>query len=142
MLVVDYRTGELIRSLVEIGPGDGCITAVVGLRFLPDGAHIIIADDERCRVSVFALTGEFITCIGVGVLDHPFDVDIASNGDIVVADAFNDRICVFARAGYALLRTFGSEGTGPAEFHRPATIAVQGNHLYVLDLDSIRVQVF
>ena len=80
-------------------------------------------------------------CIGVGVLES--DVDVECVGEhVIVADCYNDRVCVFSLSSGELVRTFGSEGTADGQFNYPNALAVVNSRLYVLDERNPRVQVF
>lgn len=138
----DFVSGRLIRVFGEHGHAVGQLYATRGLRFTPDGGHLIIAEDSpNSRLSFFTLTGVFVRCMGVGTLRHPFDVEFAPNGDVVVADYAN-RIVVFSPDGYTLLRSFGGEGEEPGKFKSPAALAMHGGQLFVLEAYCNRVQVF
>lgn len=142
ILLLDCITGDLIRSFGEDGRAEGYLTGNFGTRFTPDGGHILIAETGNCRLSLFTLSGEFVRCVGVGVVDGPFDCDFASNGDIVVSDWDTCSVYVFSPDG-ALLRSFGSCGDDePSVSQQPYALASHGDALYVLDYDSVRLQVF
>ena len=70
------------------------------------------------------------------------DVVLSSSYEYVVADHNNHRVCVFSADGSQLVRSWGTEGTGDGQFSMPTALAVAGSHLYVLDMNSGRVQVF
>lgn len=129
----DMTSGSFIRSFGEEGEAEGQLYGVSGLRFTPDGTHILVAESDNRRLSLFTLTGAFVRCIGVGTLGEASDVEFASNGDIIVADRSNHRICVFSPDGSELIRTFGSEGDGDGEFEHPNRLGVHGDQLYVMD---------
>lgn len=135
-------TSDFIRSFGWKGSGEGQLRQSVGLRFTPDGSHIVVADDESNRLGRFTLSGEFVQYIGAGLLLEPQDVVFASNGDAIVADSSNNRICVFTPNGSALLRSFGSEGDAPGQFKCPVGLAIHGNTLYVIDTLTARLQIF
>lgn len=142
--VATYSTtsGGLIRSFGAEGPAEGQLEGCNGLRFTSAGTRLLIAEQYNNRLSLFTTSGEFVRCIGVGVLNCPVDVAFPANGDLLVSDYGNCRICVFSPDGYTLLRAFGSPGDAPGEFSGPAALALHGDKLFVLDEDSDRVQVF
>lgn len=113
-----------------------------GIRFSPDGGHILVAESSNKRLSLFTLAGEFVRRVGVPTLKFPTDVDFAPSGDMVVVDQEKHRVSLFPPDGSTMIRTFGSEGSSPGQFLRPTALAMQGGLLYVLDLASARVQVF
>lgn len=142
LLMFDFTSGGLIRSFGEEGAAEGNLRNVLGLRFTPDGGHILVAEFDNDRLSLFTLGGAFVRWIGVNSLTSPVDVDFAPSGDILVADRFAHRVSVFTPDGSTLLRSFGSEGGEPGQFQLPCTLAVHGQTLYVLDYTGGRVQVF
>lgn len=129
IFLFDLGSGDLVRSMGTIGGGVGSLYGVRGLRFTPDGAHILVAEYNNDRLSLFTLTGEFVSCIGFDVLRWPSDVDFAPNGDILVASQGGHRICVFSSDGSNLLRTFGYvEETEESIFRAPTALAVQATN--------------
>jgi len=146
VLVFNYYTGELLRQFAALGSGDGQIGRSTGVRFTPDNQHIIVVDTyDNNRLSTFTVDGVFVKHIGVGVLgvlgDGDCDVDFAADGRIIVADWWNNRVCIFAADG-VMTSSWGSKGTSDGQFHYPTALAVSGGKLYVLDGGSARVQVF
>lgn len=138
----DAISGDLIRSFGDYGWDDGAMLSTLGLRFTPHGGHILVCDTDNRRVSLFTLTGEFVRYVQHGCLKSPSDVDFASNGDILVSDGNNHRLCVFSSDGSTLLRTFGEQGDAPGQFQSPIALAVNGGHVFVLESSSNRVQLF
>jgi DNA-binding beta-propeller fold protein YncE len=60
---------------------------------------------------------------------------------VYVADWHNDRIQKFDPAG-TFLAAYGKPGHGEGEFHRPSSVAIDGDgNLYVADWGNNRVQV-
>lgn len=148
MLIFEADSCALIRSIEVFGKGVGQISTIAALRFTPDGKHIAIVDDFSNGVLFFSLNGEYVSCIdggdsgdSLGALDCPMDADFALNGDIVIADGENHRVCVFSPSGN-LRHHFGSYGEDPGCFMTPSALAVHGNTLYVVEWGSGRVQVF
>lgn len=142
MFVFDTSSGEFVRSFGESGDAQGELSDPFGIRFMPYGGHILIAECNANRLSLFTTTGDFVRCIGVGELNGPSDIDFAPNGDILVAEWENNRICVLSPDGSTVLRTLGSKGDSPGQFRSPCTLAMHRGRLYVLDGESARLQVF
>lgn len=141
VLVFDMTNGRLLRSFGLRGSGEGRLSTCLGIRFTPDGGHILIAE-ENGRLSQFSLIGAFVRCIGSDTLADPGDVDFAANGDILVADRCHDSVFVFSREDGSFLRTCGWQGLQPGCFKYPTALAMHGGKLYVLDQGGERVQVF
>lgn len=135
----DLTSGALISSFGE--EGVALVDTPCGLRFTPDGGHIVIAESTN-QLTLRTRAGKFVSYIGKGVLNNPSDVDFCTSGDIIVADCWNHRVCVFSSAGGALLRTLGCQGDAPSQFASPTALATHSDTLYVLDVVNARVQVF
>lgn len=142
MFVFDQASGALLQSFSRGGRAEGELYGSNGIRLTPDGNHVLVAEWENHRLSLFSLSGDFVRCIGVGLLRSPLDVDFSCDGDILVADRYNNRVCVFSPDGLTLLRSFGCKGDAPGKFQCPSTLAVHGSQLFVKDWESTRVQVF
>ena len=74
--------------------------------------------------------------IGAGVVtDGPKDVQFAPNGELLVADYSNHRVCVFSADGDTLLRAWGTQGSADGQFESPTALALADSKLFVLDRD-------
>lgn len=137
VLVFDMPSRALLRSFRDN------MVDCLSLRITPDGGHILLA--ENCgsyypdQLSLVTLTGECVRIVGDCVLSRAADIELASNGDIVVADS---GICVFSSDGATLLRSFGYNREESNFVHFPVALAVHGEVLYVLDWTSTEVLVF
>ena len=70
--------------------------------------------------------------------DSPAGVDV--KGDrMAIADFYGQQIILIVGEED---RTFGTEGSGPGEFHYPTHVRFQGDKLFVADAYNHRVQVF
>ena len=61
---------------------------------------------------------------------------------LIATGKSSHRLLVLDAATGAQLRTFGTQGDAPGEFNRPNGLAVSGDHLFVVERDNHRVQVF
>ena len=69
-----------------------------------------------------------------GEFYRPFDVFVAPNGSVYVADSSNYRIQYFTPTG-SYLGKWGTRGEGPGEFMSPVELAVApGGWVYVADM--------
>jgi WD40 repeat protein len=143
--LLSYTYGALIRVIGSKGTGPGQIGyRSEGLRFTPDGQFIIVAELDNERLSMFRVSdGGFVKLIGFGVVADGFkDVQFSPNGELLVADHGNHRVCVFSADGDTLLRTWGTRGFADGQFESPTALALADSKLFVLDECSSRVQVF
>ena len=141
----DAVSGAFLRAFGDYGDAPGRVMDNCnGIRCMPDSRHIIVAENGngKGRLSVFTLAGEFVRCIGEGELKAARDVEFADNGDVIVCDRPNHRICVYSADGSTLLRQWGGDGDADGKFVSPTALAMCSGHLYVLDEGSKRVQVF
>ena len=112
-----------IVPLLQIyGPGTGTtpkFNKPMGAAFGPDG-RIYVADTQNNRIAVFSKSGRFLFEFGgfgiakplagstmtwkPGLLSYPTDVAVDKNGDVYVADFYNDSISVFNKKGRFLRR--------------------------------------
>ena len=77
-----------------------------------------------------------------GEFAKPAGVAVDREGNLYVADTWNNRIQIFDADG-KLITTFGQEGDGPGYFARPKGVAVDSDgHIWVADGMQDRVQVF
>ena len=150
IMMFDVVTGAFVRAFGDYGDAPGQLLEYCwGIRFTPDSRHIIVAESDGGgtqgdgRLSVFTLAGEFVRRIGEGELKAAADVEFADNGDIIVCDYPNHRVCVYSADGTTLLRQWGGESEADdGKFKTPTALAMCRGQLYVLDYDSDRVQVF
>lgn len=122
-------SGDFIRAFGAMGASEGNLSGVCsGLRFLPDGGHILVSERGQSRLSLFTLNGEFVRCIPLRARGNPSDIELTCDGHILVSDFGKPRIDVFSLDAI-LLRTF-DRGTS---LSRPRALAIYGSQLFVLD---------
>ena len=143
IMLFSYTSGALLRQFGGWGTDEGQYKSVMGIEFTADGKHMIIVDYNNSRVSLATVKGVFVRFIGEEVLGDGYeDVILNSAGEVVVADYWNDRVCVFSQVDGTLLRTWGANGTDNSQFNSPTALATSRNRLYVLDEHRARVHVF
>jgi len=100
-----------------------------------------VADTGKRQVIVFNAQDEYVRSMGDPEKIAP--ISVAVRGDeLFVADAMNDRIEVWTKAGQ-LKRTISSKGTGPAQLMHPSGIAFGAEgHLFVVDQEMGTVKEF
>jgi DNA-binding beta-propeller fold protein YncE len=104
---------------------------------------VFVADCYNNRVQVLTPTFDFHTFVGVGHLDRPCGV--CANDDVVVVSELGaHRVSVFNRGDGALLRRFGSRGSGDGQLQYPHGVCFMSSdrHIAVADRDNFRVSVF
>lgn len=116
----------------------------------PDGTSMYIPDLNDHKVKRYSTSSQaFESEIGTGAsgpangqFAAPYDAEVASNGDIYVADSGNDRIQIFDSSG-SFKEILGSSGTGDGQFDTPYSLYFDADgNLYVADANNHRVQKF
>lgn len=137
------KTGEPGRFAGEFTyPTDAAIGA---------GGAVFVADGYADRIQVFRPGDGFIDKWG-----GPFAIDIFgpfngwfavatsvaidTDGNVFVADFYNDRVQKFAPDG-TFLTAFGATGEGPGQFHHPIAVDVaEDGTVFVADFLNNRIQ--
>ena len=147
MLVTDQVAGQIVEF-------DGA-GVQVGTIAIPEGP-VGVAEHPDGRVFVSRMDGQVgiydASFAQIGALDPapltmagPNDLAISpTTGNIYVVDSAGHQVMEFDSAAGTLVRAWGSEGSGMAQFRSPQAIAVSaaGDLIYVADTDNYRVQVF
>jgi sugar lactone lactonase YvrE len=77
-----------------------------------------------------------------GELTYPYDLSLASDGSLFVAEYGTHRISRFTSDG-EFVGTFGRPGRGDGEFNGPRGVAVsESGYVFVADTDNHRIQRF
>ncbi len=154
LLVSDFTGGS--HAIHEFRVADGSRLRVIGgagdrpLQFkepcqvwVASDDYVFVADDGNNRVQVLTPRLDFHGFVGVGQLVGPCGV-CADDDVIVVSEWSPDRISVFKRSDGALLRRFGSEGSGDGQLLGPLGLCFMSGHRHiaVADYGNERVSVF
>jgi DNA-binding beta-propeller fold protein YncE len=143
IVVFDLRTGSFVLSFGNSGSEPGDLNGNAGLRLSPDGRHIVVAEADNNRLSVFTVGGDFLRCFGEpGVLNNPVDVCITDCGAFAVPNNYQHNVVVFSSDGRQADSTFGRKGDDNGQFQYPCAVSLCCGKLFVLDFWSDRVQVF
>lgn len=100
--------------------------------------RLYVVNAHKHNVAAFDLSGKHLFSIGKrgdrdGYFNYPSDIDIDSQGNLVVADAMNARVQVFTPDGQ-FIRKFGRRGDNVTDFQLIKGIAVDKNdNIYVVD---------
>ena len=135
-----WDTGVVRAQLGGMGTGDGQLLFPHGVRVLRDGAHVVVADTDNHRLSVFDVDGAFVRTMHAGV-SAPHDVVEVDGGFLVVNWGFHDVVKLSTRGW--LQGRCGRKGLAHGEFTRPSGVALlPGGGVVVREWGACRFQVF
>ena len=144
LVLFDYKSGTQLRRFgTEIGLN---ISSLFGYSSPATGiweGSIVVPEYSNKSVAWFKVTdGSLIQRLAIPSTSAAHKaIDVATNGDILLADYGNHTVSVLSSAG-AVLHTWGKQGTGPGEFQGPTGVAVRSGFIYVVEEGGTRVQVF
>ena len=146
-------TGEYVLEWGGFGTGESEFNSPNGLA-VDAGGNVYVADFYNKGVKVFSEDGEFLRQIGRpghwqhGALDYPTDVDVAGDGRILVADAYNYRVQLLEANGapsgawgWHVLWLWPLPAGGAAGFGEAtgATFGARSGRIHVADARNYRV---
>src|SRR5205823_2330687 len=131
------------------------------------GGNVWVADKNNRRIDKFSATGAFVLAAGWGVSDNMAHAEICTAscnagisgsgagqftspqgiatdhaGNVYVADAVNDRVEKFSKAG-GFLKQWGSSGSRRGQFSAPVGVATNpAGQVYIADSQNGRVEKF
>jgi peptidylamidoglycolate lyase len=140
--------GRFLTQWGTKGAGPGQFDLPHGIA-LDDGGRVYVADRNNARVQVFDAGGRFLAEWKGDALGRPFDVAVAPDGTIFVADGGDlpreppDRSAVVhVRADGTVVERFARFGVYDGELYRAHALATAGDgSVYVADANG-RVQKF
>lgn len=109
--------------------------------------RLYVSDVQLNKIFVFNLNGVKLFDFGTpgsgeGEFNRPVSIAIASNGDIIIADAFNARVQIFSESG-VFRSAFGKRGENAGNFQMIKAVAVdQDDNVYAVDSRSHSVSIF
>jgi len=111
---------------------------------------LYVADYFNDQIKIYSLAGKHLRNIGSsgdkeGEFNAPAGVDVATNGDLIVADFYNQRIQQLKAEGNFIRQwgTTGKTGIWSGRFNYPTDVAIDDNNrLFVADGFNDRIQAF
>ncbi len=140
----DHKAEDVITEGM-VDPGGLAIDTRNRLLYVADVEldQILVFDADTLKpVRKIGTTGKKHELTTPGDFSKPAGVAVDAEGNLYVADTYNDRIEIFDADGQ-FVSTFGKAGDGPGYFARPKGVAIDGDgHIWVADGMQDRVQVF
>ena len=141
--LISFTTGTAMRNIPYRSITNHCCD---GMRFTADGRFIVFTEFLGTKAWMLNVTTEEKRGLGTNskFSDGNKDVEIALNGDIILADGENSRICVFSADGGTHLRDFRRIPLRASllGLSNPSTLARAGNRLFGLSVRAGKVYVF
>ncbi|MCJ7511455.1 MAG: TIGR03663 family protein [Anaerolineales bacterium] len=153
-----YEGGMSLKAAEPIlgftGTSAGQFSKPRAIDVAPDGS-LYVADTLNHRIQHLAPTGEVLQVWGElgrldqgeapgGTFNEPWDVAVAPDGSVYVADTWNHRVQHFGPTGefLGMIGTFG-QAESPTAFWGPRSVAVdEQGRLFVSDTGNKRVAIF
>ena len=140
----DHKAEDVITDAM-VEPGGIALDTQNRLLYVTDVEldQVLVYDADTLKlVRKMGTAGRKHELTSVGDFSRPAGVAVDAEGNLFVADTWNNRIQVFDADGH-FVRTFGKAGDGPGYFSRPKGVAIDGDgHVWVADGMQDRVQVF
>ncbi|MCZ6501249.1 MAG: NHL repeat-containing protein [Gammaproteobacteria bacterium] len=145
--VFDHN-GIFLRQFSGTGQEASTLKRPMNLALLND--RLYVADYWQDRIFVFTLAGELVRLIGEagsgpGQFNAPGGLAVASNGDLYIADFYNQRVQQLNNEGGFIRQwgTTGKVGILSGQLNYPTDVAVsRDGRLFVADGYNDRIQVF
>jgi DNA-binding beta-propeller fold protein YncE len=140
----EFRVADGSRLRVIGSPGNGRLQFYAPRQvWIASDDFVFVADTGNDRVQVLTPRLDFHGFVGVRQLNTPAGV-CANDDIIIVSERDAHRISVFKRCDGALLRRFGSHGSGDGQLNTPQGLCFMSGHRHVAvaDNNNDRVSVF
>jgi DNA-binding beta-propeller fold protein YncE len=130
-----FRVADGSRLRVIGSMGDGPLQfRYAGQVWVASDDFVFVADCGNNRVQVLTPRLDFHGFVGVGQLVRPVGV-CADDDVIIVSDEGAHRISMFKRSDGALLRRFGSQGSGDGQLDYPQGLCFTSGHHHIAVAD-------
>ena len=140
----DHKAEDVITEGM-VDPGGLAVDTQNRLLYVADIEldQILVYDADTLKLlRKMGTTGHKHELTSPGDFSKPAGVAVDAEGNLYVADTYNNRIEIFDADGQ-FVSTFGKNGDGPGYFSRPKGVAIDGDgHIWVADGMQDRVQVF
>jgi predicted membrane-bound mannosyltransferase/DNA-binding beta-propeller fold protein YncE len=145
-------TADMLFGMTGTEPGfyDG----PRGVAVAPDGT-LFVADTNNNRIQHISTSGEILATWGSfadstasnapgGTFNNPWDIAVAPDGSVYVADTWNYRIQKFTSAGkFITMWGYSGQAEQPDGFWGPRAVAVdERGRVYVVDTGNKRIVIF
>lgn len=138
-------TGAYVRVLGQLSvnpfPGSAADQFNAPTDAAVDSAgNVFVADSMNKRILKYSSAGQLVGVFASGMFERPISLVIDGTDRVYVADAGKHAIFRFLASG-ALQSTFGSMGSGNAQFSAPRGVGLDAaGNIYVVDSGNSRVQ--
>jgi sugar lactone lactonase YvrE len=140
----EHKAEDVITEGV-VSPGGLALDTRNRLLYVADAEldQILVYDADTLKlVRKMGTAGRKHELTSPGDFSKPAGVAVDPEGNLYVADTWNNRIQIFDADGN-FISSFGKAGDGPGYFSRPKGVAIDGDgHVWVADGMQDRVQVF
>jgi DNA-binding beta-propeller fold protein YncE len=146
--VLVFNKNHRVEATVSEGmvdPGGIAIDTENRFLYVADVAldQVLVYDADNYKLlRKMGTAGKDHSLTSPGDFSKPTNVAVDKDGNLYVADTYNNRIEIFDPDG-GFISTFGKAGDGPGYFARPKGVAIDADgHIWVADAVQDRVQVF
>ena len=134
--LLDYSSGDILRSIGLKGESIDRIYSPVGVRFSPDARYLAVADAYGNRAAVFNIAGSCVGSFAVG--GTPVDIEYNENGELLVLQESNLHVL----ASDASARVAPTMTVALDREDHPSALCVRNGRLYTADAYNNSVHVF
>ena len=140
----DHKATDVITEGMVV-PGGLAIDSQNRLLYVADEEldQVLVYDADTLKpIRKMGTAGRKHELTSPGDFSKPSGLAVDGEGNLYVADTWNNRIEIFDAEGN-FISTFGKAGDGPGYFSRPKGVAIDGDgHVWVADGMQDRVQVY